>query len=116
MSKRLARVQKLARTVLGEAIQDLKDPRIGFATVTAVRITPDLRHAKVFVSVLGDEDERAATMAGLRSARSHLRGVLGQEVRFKYLPELDFELDTSPEEAVRLEGIINKLHHDEEEE
>jgi ribosome-binding factor A len=116
MSQRTERIQKLARTVLGEAIQGLKDPRVGFATVTAVRVTPDLRHARVYVGVIGDEEERAATMAGLNSARSHLRSVLGDEVRMKYLPELEFELDTLPEEAARMEGIFRELHEQEEEE
>ena len=68
MSQRTERVQRLARVVLGEEIQNLKDPRLGFATVTAVRITPDLRHARVFVSVLGSDDEKASTMAALKSA------------------------------------------------
>lgn len=112
-SKRTERVQKLARQVLGEAIHELKDPRIGFATVTAVRVTPDLRHARVFVSVLGSEEEQTETMAGLDSARSHLRSELGRQMRMKYLPELTFELDHGPEEAQRLEGLLKRLHEDE---
>lgn len=110
MSQRMEKVQKLAREVLGESIQGLKDPRVGFATVTAVRITPDLRHARVWVSVLGDADEQAATMAGLRSATPHLRAELGRQVRLKYLPELQFELDTGPERAQRVEHLLRRLH------
>lgn len=112
MSQRMERVQKRARSVLGEAIGELKDPRIGFATVTAVRITPDLRHARVWVSVLGTEEEQAATMEGLRSARSHLRTVLGHGIRLKYLPELDFELDTQVQEAAKLERLFRKIHEE----
>lgn len=110
MSQRIERVQKLARRVLGELIHDLKDPRIGFATVTAVRITHDLRYAKIFVSVLGTDDEQAATMQGLESAKAHLRTELGRQIRTKYTPELIFEHDHVPEEAERLEELIRKLH------
>ena len=113
MSQRTDRVQKVAREVLGEAIHALKDPRIGFATVTAVRVTPDLRKARVFVSVLGSDDERTETMKGLRSAKSHLRGELGRQMRLKYLPELTFELDTGPEEAEHMEALFKKLHEEE---
>ena len=110
MSQRTDRVQKLARQVLGEALQELKDPRIGFATVTAVRVTPDLRHARVFVSVLGSPEEQQETMKGLDSAKSHLRVVLGREIRMRYLPDLTFELDTVPQEAEHLEELFRKIH------
>ena len=109
MSGRLDRVQRLAKQILGELIHDLKDPRIGFATVTAVRISSDLQHGRVFVSVLGSEDEQKETMAGLRSAAPYLRGELGRQMRMKYLPELVFELDTGPEEAERLEALFHEL-------
>jgi ribosome-binding factor A len=110
----MERVQKLARQVLGELIQELKDPRIGFATVTSVRVSRDLRHAHVFVSVLGTEEEQKATMAGLESAKSHLRTELGREMRLKYLPELNFELDHMIEDALRVEKILHDLHEDEQ--
>src|SRR5688572_28208634 len=106
----MAKLQKLAREVLGEAIQKLKDPRIGFTTVTSVRITPDLRHARVFVSVLGSDDERAATMDGLASATPVLRAELGRQVRMKYLPELHLELDPTPEQAERVEALLRRIH------
>ena len=109
MSGRLNRVQRLAKQVLGELIHDLKDPRIGFATVTAVRVSSDLQHGRVFVSVLGSEDEQKETMAGLRSAAPYLRGELGRQMRMKYLPELVFELDTGPQEAERLEALFHEL-------
>jgi ribosome-binding factor A len=113
MTQRTERVQKLAMEVLGEAIQNLKDPRIGFTTVTAVRVTRDLRYARVFISVLGSHDEQDATMRGLKSATPFLRGRLGKEMRVRYLPELTFELDHGPEEADRLERLLAKLHQDE---
>jgi ribosome-binding factor A len=108
----MEKVQKLARQVLGEEIQNLKDPRIGFATVTAVKITPDLRHARVWISVLGSDEEATETMAGLNSARPHLRSELGRQMRLKYLPELVFELDTGAIEAQRLDEILHRIHAD----
>lgn len=110
MSQRMEKLQKLARQVLGEEIQKLKDPRVGFATVTAVRITSDLRHARVLVSVFGSEEEASATMAGLNSAKPHLRQELGRQTRMKYLPDLEFELDTGAQEAQKLDAILEKIH------
>jgi ribosome-binding factor A len=115
VSQRVVKVQKLAREVLGETIQTLKDPRIGFVTVTAVRMSGDLQHARVFVSVLGDEDERAATMSGLISATPYLRSELGRQMKMKYVPELQFDLDTGPEEAQRLESLLKQIHEAEDE-
>ncbi len=112
MTQRMEKVQKLARQVLGELILGLKDPRVGFATVTRVKISPDLRHARVFVSVLGSEEEQELTMKALSKARPHLRAELGRQVRMKYSPELTFELDRGPEEAQRLESLIRKIHED----
>jgi ribosome-binding factor A len=114
VSQRIEKVQKLAREVLGETIQGLKDPRIGFATVTAVRVSADLRHARAFVSVMGSDEERANTMAGLVSATPFLRTEMGRQMRLKYLPELNIELDTGPEDAERLERIIKQIHEAEE--
>lgn len=110
MSQRMEKVQKLAQQVLGESIQDLKDPRIGFATVTGVRISPDLRHARVLVSVMGTDEEQKATIEGLDHAKAHLRAELGRQVRLKYLPELKFELDSALDEALRIESLIHKMH------
>ena len=106
----MEKVQKLARQVLGEEIQNLKDPRVGFATITAVKITPDLRHARVWVSVLGTDEEAKDTMAGLNSARPYLRSELGRQMRLKYLPELVFELDKGAEEAQHIDEILHKIH------
>jgi ribosome-binding factor A len=113
MSQRTERVQKLAQQILGEEIQSLKDPRIGFTTVTAVRVSPDLRHARVLVSVLGDEDAQAQTMKGLKSATPHLRTELGRRMRMKYLPELTFELDHGIEVAERVESLLRRIHEEE---
>ena len=114
MSQRTEKVGKLARQVLGELIGSLKDPRVDFATITAVRVSADLRHARVFVSVLGDEEQQLATMAGLQSAKPYLRKELGTEMRLKYLPELEFELDRMTEDALRVEKILHDIHREED--
>lgn len=112
-SQRVRKVQKLMKEVLGDSIRDLKDPRIGFTTVTSVKVTPDLRMARVYVSVFGDEKAQEETLAGLESASSHLRAELGREVRTRFTPELVFEMDHTPEEADRLERLIHRLHDEE---
>lgn len=110
MSQRTERVQKVAKEILGEAIQELKDPRVGFVTVTGVRVSPDLRYARVFVTVLGTPEEQKDAVAGLDSAAPRLRQALGRQVRMKYLPELRFELDTLQENAQRLEYLFHQIH------
>ncbi|HEX2057055.1 MAG TPA: 30S ribosome-binding factor RbfA [Actinomycetota bacterium] len=114
MSQRTERVGKLARQVLGDAIRSLKDPRVGFVTVTAVRVSPDLRHARVAVSVLGDESARKESLAGLESAKPVLRAELGRQMRMKYLPDLAFVLDEGAERAERIEEILHKIHEEDD--
>jgi ribosome-binding factor A len=110
MTDRLDRVSEELREVLAEEIGRLKDPRVGFVTVTGVRVTADLRKARVFYTVLGDERERKGTRAALRSARSHLRTSLGREVRIKFVPELEFEEDTEIEHAHRVDELLEEIH------
>ncbi len=100
------------REILAEEIPRLKDPRVGFVTVTGVNVTPDLRRARVFYTAMGDDRARAATRAGLRSARAHLRAVLGRQVRLKFLPELEFEEDQSIETAARIDELIERIHRE----
>jgi ribosome-binding factor A len=107
--ERMRRVNQAMRQVLGDALaQDLKDPRVGFVTVTDVKTSPDLRHARVYVSVLGDEDTQAATLEGLRSAHGFLQGRVAGELRLKRTPELRFELDETAVRAARLERLIDE--------
>jgi ribosome-binding factor A len=106
---RMRRVNEAVREVLGDAVaQDLKDPRIGFVTVTDVRTSPDLRHATVFVSVLGTEVERQATLDGLRSAHGVLQARVGRELRMKRTPVMTFELDNTAERADRVERLLGE--------
>ncbi|MGH2690173.1 MAG: 30S ribosome-binding factor RbfA [Actinomycetota bacterium] len=103
---RADRVERLAREVLGEAISGLKDPRVGFATVTTVRVSPDLRRARAWVSILGGEGEREATMDALRHATPHLRSVLGREVRLRHTPQLEFLEDESVARGARIDELL----------
>ena len=111
---RPSRVSEEFREILAEEIPRLKDPRVGFVTVTGVRVTPDLRRARVFYTSLGDDRARRATAAALRSARGHLRKVIGRQVRMKVLPDLDFEEDATIETADRIESLLRGLHREEE--
>jgi len=91
----MRRVNESVRQVLAEAVPELKDPRIGLVTVTGVSVSPDLREATVYVSVLGNEKKRTATLAGLESAHAVVQARLGRELRLKRTPHLTFEYDPS---------------------
>jgi ribosome-binding factor A len=106
---RMRRVDEAMRQVLADALaSELKDPRIGFVTVTDVKTSPDLRHARVYVSVLGSGPEQTATLEGLRWAHGYLQGRVAGELRLKRTPELQFELDHTPAQAARLERLIEE--------
>ena len=106
-AERMRRVDEAMREVLSDALShDLKDPRVGFVTVTDVKTSPDLRHARVYVSVLGDVDAVAASLEGLRSAHGYLQGRVASELRLKNTPTLQFEHDDTAERAQRLEKLL----------
>ena len=105
----MRRGDEAVREVLSEAIGELKDPRNGFRTVTGVETNPDLRHATVFVSVLGRERDRAATLQGLDSSRGILQGRVNRELRLKRTPQLVFQYDPTVEQGVRLSKLIDEL-------
>ena len=109
MSERIRRVNEAMREVLSDALtQDVKDPRVGFVTVTAVDTSPDLRHARVYVSVLGDADERDASIDGLRSAHGFLQRRVASELRLKHTPQLFFEEDDTARRADRIERLLGE--------
>lgn len=112
---RPSRVSEEFREILAEEIPRLKDPRVGFVTVVGVRVTPDLRRARVFYTTMGDERARRATAAALRSARGHLRKVIGDQVRMKVLPDLEFEQDESVQTADRIEQLLQQVRPPDEE-
>lgn len=104
----MRRIDEVMRKVIGSAITtELEDPRIGFVTVTSVATSPDLRSARVYVSVLGeDEEERAATLEGLASSHGKLQAAIAREVRIKHTPTLKFFYDDSLERGVRLAHLL----------
>jgi ribosome-binding factor A len=114
MSARMRRVNESVRQVLAEAMPELKDPRIGLVTVTGVDTAPDLRHATVYVSVLGSARKRKATLQGLAAAHGLLQGRLARQLRLKRTPQLTFEYDPSVERGVRMTQLIDELAPDDE--
>ncbi len=112
-TRRTVRVDELLKQEIAGLIRDMKDPRVGFTTVMDVRTSPDLRHARVYVSVLGDEADKQATLSVLQGARGFLRGRLGRDVTLKYLPELHFELDKGLAHAARINELLEGLRREE---
>lgn len=109
-SDRIRRVDEAIKQVIGDVVSsDLKDPRVGFVTVTDVRTSADLRHARVYVSVLGDADAREASLDGLRSAHGYLQRRIAAELRLKHTPALQFDYDNTGEHAMRLEALIEQV-------
>ena len=107
--ERMRRVNEAVREVLsGRLAGGLKDPRIGFVTVTAVETSPDLRHARVFVSVLGGDEERQETLAGLASAHGILQAAVAEELRMKRTPTLDFVYDHSIDRGMRITQLLEE--------
>jgi ribosome-binding factor A len=103
------RVAEEFREVLAEEIPRLKDPRVGFVTITRVEVAPDLRRASIYYTVLGENKDHRRTRAGLESARPHLRAVLGQQVRLKFTPELDFEEDVGLQQVERVNELLRQI-------
>ena len=106
---RTHRVSEEFREILAEEVPKLKDPRVGFVTITRVDVTPDLRRATVYYTVLGDEPAQNATRAGLRSAAPRLRQVIGAQVRLKVMPDLEFRPDVGVEGSKRVEELLEKI-------
>lgn len=112
---RMRRVDEAMRAVLSDVIaKDLKDPRVGFVTVTGVKTSADLRHARVYVSVLGDDPARSASIDGLRSAHGFLQRRLATELTLKHTPSLTFEYDDSLDRGMRISRLIDETVHEEE--
>ncbi len=105
----MRRVNESVRAVVADAVGELKDPRIGMLTVTGVVVTPDLGEARVFVSVLGNNKKRAATLAGLESARGVLQAKIGRQLSLRRTPTLTFAYDDSVEHGVRMSKLIDDL-------
>jgi ribosome-binding factor A len=108
----MRRVNEAVRQVLSEAVGELKDPRIGFVTVTGVETSSDLRHARVYVSVLGSQEQRDDALAGLASARGFLQAQVGTELRMKRTPTLEFTYDDSIDRGMRMEELLSEVSED----
>ena len=114
MSERLRRVNEAIREVLSEAVPELKDPRIGFVTITGVETSTDLRHARVFVSVLGSERKQRRSLQALDTAHGVLQARIAAELRLKRTPQLAFHYDPSVERGVRMSQLIDELAPDDD--
>jgi ribosome-binding factor A len=115
MSLRANRVGEQMKKELSDIIgRKIKDPRIGFVTVTDVQVTGDLQQAKVFISVLGDDEQKENTLKGLAKAKGFIRTEIGNRIRLRKTPEITFEFDESIDYGNRIETLLHQLHHDEE--
>jgi len=112
MSHRPEKVEEVIKEALSHILQrEVRDPRIGFVSVTDVDVSLDLRHARVFVSVLGDPEAKAATMQGLSSAARYIRRALGQRLQMRYTPEISFKLDESIERGARVLKLLGEVQN-----
>ena len=110
MSRRVPRLnEQLKREITDILRSEVKDPRIGFVTVTDVRVSADLSVARVYVSVMGGPQEKAETLEGLRAAAPFIRGEIGRRMRIRRAPELRFELDVTLERAMRIEQLLREV-------
>lgn len=105
----MRRVNESLREVIADEVSRLKDPGLGFVTITGVDTAPDLRAARVYYSVLGDAEQHEATAAALRRAKPRIRGAVGDRIRLKYLPDLVFEYDESIDRGFRMEELLRRL-------
>ncbi|HSG78056.1 MAG TPA: 30S ribosome-binding factor RbfA [Acidimicrobiia bacterium] len=109
---RMRRVNETLREIIADELERLKDPGLGFVTITGVDTAPDLRTAKVYYSVLGDEDQAQQTADALHRAAKRIRAVVGGQVRMKYLPELDFLPDEAIERGIRIEALLREIREE----
>ncbi|MBT2654371.1 MULTISPECIES: 30S ribosome-binding factor RbfA [Bacillaceae] len=115
MSHRANRVGEQMKKELSDIIgRKIKDPRIGFVTVTDVQVTGDLQQAKVFISVLGDDEQKENTLKGLAKAKGFIRTEIGHRIRLRKTPEIIFEWDESIDYGNRIETLLHQLHTDDD--
>ncbi|MFC1624157.1 30S ribosome-binding factor RbfA [Candidatus Omnitrophota bacterium] len=113
MGVRSEKVQVQLKREISRILQeDLKDPRIGFVTVTRIDLTGDLRYAKVYFSVLGDEKNQESGIEGIQSAAGFIRKLIADRLKLKYVPELSFRLDKSIEYSMKLEKLFERLQNE----
>lgn len=111
--QRQRRVGHALRELISDILtNEIKDPRIGFVSVTDVEVSGDLRHAKVFVSVYGDDSEKQESLSGLNSAKGYIRKLVGERIRLFHTPEISFRFDPSIERGARISGILRELEQE----
>lgn len=108
-SPRMRKVNELLKEVIADAVTDLKDPGVGFLTITGVDASPDLRNAFVYYSVLGSDEEVRETGEALTRAAPHIQSVVGHQVRMKYTPKLTFKIDPSIGEGLKIDRLLHEL-------
>lgn len=112
---RIDRIAETIKTEVGEIIQRrIKDRRVGFVTVTRVKVSRDLHHSRIFVSIMGSEKEKEKSLKGLVSAAGYIRKLLGKRMKIRYVPQIDFILDESVEYSFRIQDILNKIKAEKE--
>ncbi len=114
MSDRMRKVNSLLLPLVAAEVEDLKDPRVGFVTITAIETAPNLRNADVYYSVIGTEEEKASTAEGLAAAAPRITYAVGRQIRLKYTPVLHFHLDPSAEYGARMSDLLRRLSDEEE--
>ena len=115
-SRRQRQVSELLHQEISRIIQhETKDPRLGFVTLTGVDVSPDLRQARVYITVFGDKTEVKDTLAGLTSAASYFRRLLGQSLSLRYVPELSFKLDTSLDYGMHIDALLDTIKEESDE-
>ena len=115
MPHRIERVSREMVRILSKIIlYELNDPRMNFASVTRAKLTPDLREAKVYISVLGEEKQKKLVMYGLNHAKGFIQKMLGEQLKIRILPRIQFVLDDSIEKAIRMEKLLKKISEEEE--
>ena len=114
--RRIDRIEEQFRIELSEIIErEIQDPRVGLTTVTAVKVSPDLHHCRVFVTVLGDDAQRKKALEGLRSAACFIRRSISKRLHnMRRIPELSFDYDEAVEKGIRIEALLDQIKHDEE--
>lgn len=111
---RVRKLQEFIKQEVGNMLmRGLKDPRIGFVTVTEVEVTGDMRQATIYVSLFGKDEEKAASLKGLRNAAGHIRSELGKLLHLRYTPEIAFEADTSLDYSMHIESLLNNIKKEE---
>lgn len=109
-SPRPERVQEALRQEISRIVQnEIRDPRLGFLTITAVDLTRDLRYARVYFSVLGEEKDKKLALKGLNSAKGYIKGLLSDRIKLKFMPEIEFKVDESFEHTRKIYDILDKI-------